>query len=206
METPVSDCTLLSRAGSYARRSRRLCLPLVLAALLACASAPSGQAPAQAALALQPLMGTWWVIGHVPYFTERGQVWAHDEYTLLADGRIGVHYTYRTGFHGPVKSLEAIAKPIPGSGNRDWRLRFFKVVPATQRIVAVAPDGSWMLAVSPKHDLAWVFARRPEMDGATYQGLLRQLRHAGVDSDLLWRVPQTPEQVGALGFERPNDD
>lgn len=186
------------------RRCRSLLSAFALLALVACSSAPP--LPERPALALQPLMGTWYVIAHIPYFTERGHVEARDEYTLRDDGHIAVHYVYRTGFHAPVKSLDATATVIPGTGNRDWRLRFYRVVPATQRILEVAPDGGWMLLATPDADLAWVFARRPDMDAKTYQSLLEKLRGYGVNSDKVWRIAQSPDQVGELGFERPNDE
>lgn len=191
----------LPRLLSWPLRLAVLLLPVLLSA---CASAPV--APASSALPLPPLMGTWYVIAHIPYFTERGHVAARDEYTLLGDGRIGVHYVYRTGFRAPVKSLDATATVLPGTGNRDWRMRFFRVVPATQRILEVAPDGRWMLLATPDHELAWIFARTPDMDGPTYQELLRRLRGYGINSDKVWRIAQAPDQVGGLGFERPNDD
>jgi apolipoprotein D and lipocalin family protein len=175
-----------------------------LGALTGCASTPP--APAGPATPLPSMMGTWYVIAHVPYFTERGHVWAHDDYALLPDGRISVHYTYRKGFHAPVKTLDATATVIPETGNRDWRLRFFRVVPATQRVLEVAPDGRWMLLASPNHDLAWIFARSPDMDDATYQSLLHKFADYGVNKDKLWRIPQVPEQVGRLGFERPDEE
>jgi apolipoprotein D and lipocalin family protein len=178
---------------------------VVIAGLAACASAPL-VVDEGSTLDLHRLMGTWYVIGHVPYFTERGQVAARDEYALLPDGRIAVHYVYRNGFHAPVKALDAIATVAPDSGNREWHMRFFRVVRAKQRILEVAPDDAWALVTTPDRDLAWVFARTPQMEGKTYQELLRKLRHYGVDSDKVWRVPQTPEQVGGLGFERPNDE
>ena len=87
-------------------------------------------------------MGTWYVVAHVPYFTDRGHVAARDEYTLQPDGRIAVRYLYRTGFQQPFKILEAVATVEPGSGGRDWRVRFFHVVPARQRILEIAPDGA----------------------------------------------------------------
>ena len=97
--------------------------------------------------------GTWYVIAHVPYFTERGQVSARNEYTLLGDDRIAVRYVYRNGFHAPVKSLEATATVVPGSGNREWRMRFFRVVRAKQRVLEVAPDTAWMLVAAPDREL-----------------------------------------------------
>ncbi|MEO6264440.1 MAG: lipocalin family protein [Luteimonas sp.] len=186
-------------------RFRLLLSAIALTALAACATSPRTGDSGQPALDLQRLMGTWYVIAHVPYFTERGHVASHDEYTLRADGKVVVRYLYRTGFQQPWKQLEAVATVVPGSGNRDWRLRFFRVVPATQRILEVAPDGSWALVATPDRDLAWVFARTPVMDDRPYQELLRRLRGHGVNSDKVWRVPQLPEQVGELGFERPND-
>jgi len=155
---------------------------------------------------LPRFMGTWYVVAHVPYFTDRGHVAARDEYTLRPDGAVAMRYLYRTGFQQPFKILEAVATVEPGSGGRDWRVRFFHVVPARQRILEIAPDGAWALLDSPGRDLAWVFARKPVMDDATYQDLLKRLRGYGVDSDKLWRVPQTPEQVGGLGFDRPKDE
>jgi apolipoprotein D and lipocalin family protein len=187
---------------------RHVCSTLLCLAALAltasCASAPP--ADARPALDLPRVMGTWYVIAHVPYFTERGHVAARDEYSLLPDGRIAVRYVYRTGFHAPVKSLDAVATVLPGTGNRDWRLRFFRVVPATQRILEIAADGSWLLLATPDRELAWVFARTPDMDNGTYQDLLHRLRGYGINSDKVWRVAQRPGQVGDLGFERPNSD
>lgn len=187
---------------------------VVLGMLAACGSMPrhSGNGAAvesrvdPQALDLHRVMGTWYVIGHVPYFTERGHVAARDEYAPLPDGRIAVRYVYRTGFHSPVRSVDAIATVTPGTGNRDWRLHFLKLVRANQRIVEVAPDDSWALVVSPDRELAWVFARKPSMDATTYQSLLRKLRGYHINSDKVWRVAQTPSQVGELGFERPNSE
>jgi apolipoprotein D and lipocalin family protein len=176
----------------------------LLVALAGCASAPRSEPGPP--VNLHSMMGTWYVIAHVPYFTERGHVAARDEYTLLPDGRIAVRYVYRTGFRAPVKTLDAIATVLPGTGNRDWRLRFFRVVPATQQLLEVAPDGTWALLATPDRDLAWVFARTPDMGGDTYQALLGRLRGHGVNSDKVWRIAQRPDQVGKLGFERPNSD
>jgi apolipoprotein D and lipocalin family protein len=200
---PLRNMSLRTRP-LRSRIARLLMSAALGATLAACASAP--RTLPGPPLALRPLMGTWHVIAHVPYFTERGHVWAHDDYSLRPDGRIDVHYTYRTGFHAPVKTLAAVATVVPGSGNREWRLRFFHLVPATQQILEVAPDGRWMLLATPGRDLAWIFARDPVMDETTYQSLLQRLAGHGVNTDRVWRIAQTPEQVGGLGFERPNDE
>jgi apolipoprotein D and lipocalin family protein len=189
----------MPRFGSTAR------FALVAAALLLAACASPPKRAAGPAIDLARYMGTWYVIGHVPYFTDRGQVAARNEYTLRGDGRVGIRYFYRTGFAQPEKMLEASASVQEGSGNRDWKVWFYKVVPANYRVLEVAPDHSWALIDSPGRDLAWVFARTPVMGDAQYQELLQRLRGHGINTDKLWRVPQVREQVGQLGFDRPND-
>lgn len=176
--------------------------------LAACASrgeASQAPAPASASIDLARFMGRWHVIARVPYFAERGHVASRDEYTLRPDGRIGVHYVYRTGFGEPEKSLDAVATVKPGSGNREWTTRFFRVVPTRYRILEVAPDYSWALIDYPGRDLAWIFSRRPMMDEALYLDLRTRLRGHGVDIDKVWRVPQLPAQVGQRGFDAPKD-
>lgn len=154
---------------------------------------------------LPRFMGQWHVIAHVPYFGERGHVASSDTYTLKDNGDIAVHYTYRTGFNQPVKTLDSRATVKDGTGNHDWTTWFFGVIPTKFRILETAPDGSWALIGYPGRDLAWVFARQPVMDATLYDDLVRRMRGHGVDVSKLKRVPQVPEQVGQPGFAPPKN-
>jgi apolipoprotein D and lipocalin family protein len=79
------------------------------------------------------------------------------------------------------------------------------VVPTKYRILEVAPDYSWALIDYPGRDLAWVFARTPDMDHKQYRELVDKLdRDYGVNVDKLKRVAQHRAQVGKLGFEVPS--
>lgn len=185
--------------------SRLLFLLMALIAVTACAAPPLPASVKQPPVDLQRYMGRWYVIAHVPYFAERGHVASSDNYTLRGDGGIDVRYLYRTGFAQPLKAVDSVGTVEPGTGNHQWKQRFFHVIPAKYRILEVAPDYSWALVDYPGRDLAWVFGREPVMDDALYQQLLSKLRGYGVNSDKLWRVPQIEQQVGALGFDRPED-
>ena len=182
--------------------SRALLLSALLFASLSSTAQPMTSTHA-AAIDLPRFMGPWHVIAHVPYFGERGHVASRDEYTLRPDGKIGVRYVYQEGFGEPVKTLESSATVKPDTGNRRWTTWFFGVIPTKFRILEVAPDYSWALIDYPGRDLAWVFSRTPDMDGALYAELITRMGGHGVDTSKLVRVPQLKEQVGKPGFAAP---
>jgi ECF transporter S component (folate family) len=63
----------------------------------------------------------------------------------------------------------------------------------------------WAMLGYPGREMAWIFARQPDMDKELYKELATRLRDEyGVNTDKLKRVPQHPEQVDRLGFEVPN--
>ncbi|HBK47040.1 MAG TPA: hypothetical protein DDZ67_11520 [Xanthomonadaceae bacterium] len=164
--------------------------------------APRAERPA---LDLSRVMGTWHVIARIPNPVERGHVASRDEYTLTDDHKVRVRYVYREGFGEPEQETSARASVDKDSGNYDWRVWFYKIIPTRQRILEVAPDYSWMLISYPGRDLAWIFARSPDMDNDQYRKLVAKLRDDyGVYTDKLKRVPQRPEQVDRLGFEVPS--
>lgn len=188
----------------------RLALPVLLLALVAaCATQPMPASVQDTPIDLQRYMGRWYVIARVPYFAERGHVAGSVVYTLRgADGgedKLDIHYTYRTGFAQEQESLDSVATVQPGTGNRVWTQRFYRVIPAKYRILEVAPDYSWALVDYPGRDLAWILGREPIMSDAVYAQLLGKMRNHGVNEDKLWRIPQTADQIGKLGFDEPGD-
>jgi len=189
---------------------RRLLLlsTLLLAACAGTSERDSGPPPAlgERHVDLPAFMGTWYVIGRVPNMLERGHMASRDVYTLREDGKVDVHYVYRNGPDEPEKVLDIVATVLPGTGNREWRMRFFRVFPTRQRILEVAPDGSWALLDSPGRELAWIFARRPDMDEAQYQALRRRLDELGIDMDKIWRVPHSAEDIGKRGYDVPKSE
>ena len=178
---------------------------------LAASDPPSPRASASGAseygvpIDLQRFMGTWYVIGRVPNFIERGHVASVNEYTLREDNKVGIVYRYRDGFSAPQQEVRARASVDADSGNHAWRTWFYRIVPTHSRVLEVAPDYSWAMIGYPGREMAWIFSRQPDMDKALYKELAERLRDEyGVNTDKLKRVPQHPDQVGKLGYEVPN--
>ena len=188
----------------------RLIAPAVAALLLVCgllagtAQAARADESRAAPVDLPRFMGTWYVIARIPNAIERGDVAARNEYTLRDRDKVAVRYVSREGFDEPEEEVNARATVDTESGNRRWRLWFYRVVPTKYRILEVAPDYSWALIDYPGRDMAWVFSRSPEMEQAQYRELLGRLRDDyGINTDKLRRVPQLREQVDKLGFDVP---
>ena len=181
--------------------------PLLLGLLLAgCGGTPERHDQPLAYVDLPRFMGTWYVMARIPNTLERGHMASRDVYTLRPDGKIAVHYVYRTGPQEPEKALDIVATVLPDTGNREWRMRFFKIVPTRQRILEVAPDGSWALIDSPGRELAWIFSRKPTMDDAQYLELRKRMQAHGIDTDKVWRVPHTAAEVGRRGYDIPKSE
>lgn len=165
----------------------------------------SGASEYGASIDLQRFMGTWYVIGRVPNFIERGHVASVNEYTLREDNKVGIVYRYRDGFGAPQQEVRARASVDADSGNHAWRTWFYRIVPTHSRVLEVAPDYSWAMIGYPGREMAWIFSRQPDMDKALYKELAERLRDEyGVNTDKLKRVPQHADQVGKLGYEVPN--
>ncbi len=58
-------------------------------------------------------MGTWYVIGRVPNFVERGHVASVNEYELRDAHKVGITYRYRDGFGEPLQEIRARASVDP---------------------------------------------------------------------------------------------
>jgi len=136
------------------------------------------------------------------YFAEKGKLASSDSYSLREDGGIDVVYAYRKSFdETEERTMNASAKPIPGSGGAHWKQRFFWILSVDVQVLEVDPGYEWALIGNPKRSLAWVFARDPMMAPMVYDGLLQRLRKFGYDPADLKRVPQSREQLGQPGFQ-----
>lgn len=173
---------------------------LSVAILGGCASQPPLREAKHVDLARY--MGTWYVIGHVPYFAEKGDVASADEYTLKPDGTIAVTYHYRKRIDGPEKTWGGKAWLPDPADTAHWKVQLVWPLRSDYVIVDLAADYRSVLVGLPSRKLMWIMARDRQLPDAEYQRLLGVARAEGFAVDEVRKVPQRAEDVGRPGFEQ----
>lgn len=180
---------------------RRLTALLSVALLGGCA----GQPPLRQAKSvdLDRYMGTWYVIAHVPYFAERGDVATADEYRRRGDGGIAVTYHYRKGFDAPEKTWGGRAWLPDPADPAHWKVQLVWPFRSDYVIVDLSPDYRSVLVGLPSRKLMWIMARERQLPEADYRRLLDVAKTQGFPVDQVRKVPQRQQDLGQPGFEQP---
>jgi apolipoprotein D and lipocalin family protein len=180
----------------------RLSLALLLAAGMATAGC-AADAPLKTVgpVDLPRYMGTWYVMGNIPNFAERGKVATADEYALRPDGQIDNIYHYRKGFDQPAKTWHGKAwLPDPKDASR-WKVQLLWPFRSDYMILALSDDYRVSMVGLPSRKLLWIMSKDRTMDDAVYQRLIDIARHQGFPVEQMRRVPQSADEVGKPGYQ-----
>jgi len=169
---------------------------LAVVALLAGACASLG--PRRPPLAtvpsvdLQRYAGKWFEIAAYPHFFQRGCTGSTAEYAALPDGRISV--TNRCVKNGESVTVRGVARVVPGSGNARLKVRIGPAPFAGDYwVIALdSRDYQWAVVGHPSRNYLWILARRPTLDPALYQRLLREIERLGYDPARIVKTPPAP--------------
>ena len=163
---------------------------LALPSLVACARSADPISPVQG-VDLSRYMGRWYVIASSPTRLERGGHNAVETYRRNDDGTICTWFRRRPdNFDAPVKLLKSTASVVKGSGNGEWRVRFFAFL-STQYLVGwLKPDYSQVMVVRDARDYLWFMARTSTVSDADYGAMLERAKAMGYDTDEIQKVPQ----------------
>jgi apolipoprotein D and lipocalin family protein len=166
-------------------------------ALAACASSPPSIPPV-ANVDLQRFMGDWYVIAHIPALPERAAFNAIESYRLDDEGRIRTTFQFRKGgFDAPLKTMEPVARVVPGSNNAVWDMQFVWPVQAEYVIVDLSADYSQTVIGRSKRDYLWIMARTPTIGDGDYAALVDKAKALGYDTGKLRKVPQLWPETAA---------
>ena len=180
------------------RLARPFLLPLLMATLLSgCAQAKHPPITPVSSVDPPRFMGRWYVIGIIPTRLERGNHNPVETYRLDSKGQVCTWYRYRPGgFQAPVKLLASTGLVQPGTGNAEWKVRFFGLFKAQYLIGWLAPDYSQVMVVRDARDYLWYMARTPSVPDADYQAMLQRAAALGYDTTRIERVPQRWPETG----------
>ena len=168
-------------------------LALAVALLAGCAHAPSGP-PLQTVerVDLSRYAGKWFEIATIPMSFQKGCTGVTATYTIRPDGDVDVVNTCRKEtLDGPERQATAKAWSVDPS-NAKLVVRFFWPFTGDYWVIDLDPDYRWAVVGHPSREYLWILSRSPQMDAATYDGILARLRAQAYDTTLLVKTPQLP--------------
>jgi apolipoprotein D and lipocalin family protein len=140
---------------------------------------------------LHRYMGDWYVFAHIPYSLEKGKVGTLDRYAMRPDGKMdNIFVFHKERFDAPEQQWKGVAWVHNKKTNAEWRVQFLWPLRMPYLIIDLDKDYEWSVIGYPNRKLAWVLTRKPVLDDATYQGILRRLTEQGYDATMLAKVPQ----------------
>lgn len=167
---------------------------LMLLTLAGCAASPTRIQADGASLpqvARKDLLGTWYILANVPYWVERGKVATRVEYGERSDGRLDDVYYFRRRMDAAEQHWSGVAWALDDSGAR-FKARFIWPFSTEFWVIGMQANQQIALVATPDAKLAWVYARTPRIDDASYATALTALRAFGVDTTTLVRIAQPP--------------
>ena len=144
-------------------------------------------------------LGRWYEIARLDHRFERGLVNVTAEYARRADG--GIDVTNR-GFDpkaGKWREARGVAKFVGNPSRGRLEVSFFGPFYGAYNVVAVDTQYRWAMVVGPTRDYAWILSRTPRLDHEALSSLINRAKAAGIDTDSLIYVDQTPRSESRPG-------
>jgi apolipoprotein D and lipocalin family protein len=122
-------------------------------------------------------MGTWYEIASFPNRFQENCTGTRATYELRDDGTVRVvNRCFADELEGEEMVVEGTAHAVADSGNAKLRVTFFWPFYGDYWIVALDPGYQWVAVSEAGRKYAWILARTPELDHATYEAILTELR------------------------------
>ena len=160
--------------------------------LAACSTAPK-RPPLETVkrVDLQRFMGSWYVIGTIPWLVEKNNVGTMDIYEMRKDGKIDIRYVFHKKLlDAPRREMRAVGRVVNKESNARWAVQFIWPFEAPYLVIGLSDDYERCVIGHPSRDLVWIMSRKPVMSDAEFDRTLRDLAKMGYDPKRIVRVPQ----------------
>lgn len=167
-------------------------LLLSILSMAACSTAPK-PSPLETvkSVDLQRFMGSWYVVGTIPWMVEKNNVGTMDIYELRKDGKIDVRYVFhKKSLEAPRQEWKAVARVVNQKSNAEWAVRFIWPFEAPYLVIGLSENYDRCVIGHPSRDLVWIMSRKPTMSDKDYNNTIRDLVQKGYDPKRIVRVPQ----------------
>ena len=144
-------------------------------------------------LDLNRYMGTWYEIAAFPQRFEKGCVASTATYSLRANGKVTVVNQCRDKtLDGKLRSAKGTAWVVDKNTNAKLKVRFFWPFSGDYWIIDLGADYEYAVVGHPGRNYLWILSRKPQMDFATYDGILERLKAQRYDISRLQKTLQPP--------------
>lgn len=171
------------------------CLALAVAACAHTVGPELGPLQTVPSVDLARYLGTWYEIARYPHRFQTGCVASTARYSGAPDGRIRVENECReAAVDGPVRRITGVAYVARDEpSNAKLEVEFFWPFRGAYWIIELDPDYRYAVVGHPSRAYVWILSRRPTMDEALYQDLLRRVAGHGYDPTRIERTAQPAE-------------
>lgn len=133
--------------------------------------------------------GTWYEIARYPNRFQKDCFATSVTYTIRDDGTVEVINRCRSGsVNGEEKSIRGRAWSVDPTTNAKLKVQFFWPFRGDYWIIQLDTEYRYAVVGHPKRKYLWILSRTPDMDAATYDGILERLREQGYDTERLLRT------------------
>lgn len=167
-----------------------LLAPLGAALLLAgCTGIPKGTEPVTG-FELDRYLGQWYEIARLDHSFERGLDCVTADYSRRDDGGVRVINRGVNLSEGEVDEAEGRAYFIGDEDVGRLKVSFFGPFYGGYNILELDEAYQWVLVAGPDRRYLWILARDPQLDAATYEGLVASAERMAFPVDELIEVDQ----------------
>jgi apolipoprotein D and lipocalin family protein len=140
---------------------------------------------------LNRYLGKWYEIARFEQRFQEGCVASTATYTLRDDGKIGVlNQCHMNTVDGKLKSADGYAKVVDKKTNAKLKVTFFWPFFGKYWVIDLGENYEYAVVGHPNRKYLWILSRTPQLDQATFDGILERLRAQHYDLDKLIIPPQ----------------
>jgi len=136
-------------------------------------------------------LGKWYEQARYEASFQKGCEGVTAEYAQKPDGSVAVVNSCRQGsMTGTLKTAEATARVIDGSGGTKLKVTFFWPVEGDYWVLDRAPDYSWSIVGEPSGRFLWILTRNQTVSPRQYAALVGKAKALGYNTNMLRRTQQ----------------